>query len=149
MSKRDEFLAAITVFRAASETIIPEQRIGLMQQAVHEFGLSTDEASEILAASGLFVGERTNYLEMLGLSLDEIQKMNDAAIMIRVSASHRNAYSASLRAGGMPRADGKTQEQWRTLLNQARDTLTDPQKRRKYIEKLESSRENRREDKAS
>ena len=38
-----------------------------------------------------------------------------------------------MKAGGRPRADGRTEEQWRTLLNQARDALTDPQKRSVHL----------------
>ena len=138
MSKREEFIATINVFRATSKSITQEQRIGLLKQAVQEFGLTTDEGTAILNASGLIVGDGTNYLEALGLSLDEIHEGSDATIMIRVNSAHKTAYSASLRAGGLPRADGRTQEQWRTLLNHARDTLSDPQNRSQYLEKLGS-----------
>ncbi len=135
MSKREEFIAAINVLRAASQSITPEQRKGLLQQAVQEYGLTVDEGTAILNASGLIVGERINYLEVLGLTLDEIEKKNDADILVLVNEAHRKAYNGSLQAGGLPRADGRTQAQWRTLLNQARDTLTHPHKRRHYLEK--------------
>lgn len=139
MSKREEFIAAINVFRAASNSITQEQRMGLLIQAVQEFGLTADEGTTILNASGLIVGDGINYLDALGLSLEEIQEENDASIMIRVNSAHKTAYRASLRAGGLPRADGRTQEQWRTLLNHARDTLSDPQTRKQYLEKLGSN----------
>lgn len=138
MSKREEFITAVNVFQAASKSITKEQRIGLLKQAVQKFGLTVDEGTAILNASGLIVGEGINYLDALGLSLDQIRESNDASIMILVNSAHRTAYHASLRAGGLPRADGRTQEQWRTLLNQARDTLSDPKNRRLYLEKLNS-----------
>ena len=47
-----------------------------------------------------------------------------------------NSIRTSLNAGGRPRPDGKTEEQWRVLLNQARDTLIDPQKREAHINML-------------
>ena len=50
----------------------------------------------------------------------------------------RKYYAESLRAGGLPRPDGRTQEQWRTVLNQARDTLKDPQKRTEHIASLQT-----------
>ena len=135
MSKREEFIAAINILRAASQSITSEQRKGLLQQAVQEYGLTVEDGTAILNASGLIVGERINYLEVLGLTLDEIEKKNDAEILVLVNGAHRKVYSASLQAGGLPRADGRTQAQWRTLLNQARDTLTHPHKRRHYLEK--------------
>ena len=135
MSKREEFIAAINFLRAASRSITSEQRKGLLQQAVQEYGLTVDEGMEILNASGLIVGEGINYLDVLGLTLDEIENKNDADILVFVVEAHRKAYSGSLQAGGLPRADGRTQAQWRTILNQARDTLTHPHKRRHYIEK--------------
>ncbi len=135
MSKQEEFITAINVLRAASQSITSEQRKGLLQQAVKEYGLTVDEAVEILSASGLIVGQGINYLEGLGLTLHALENKNDAEILVLVNEAHRKAYSASLQAGGLPRADGRTQAQWRTILNQARDTLTHPHKRRHYLEK--------------
>ena len=135
MSKREEFIAAIKVLRDASQSITLEQRKGLLQQAVQVYGLTVDEVTEILNASGLIVGEGINYLDVLGLSLDLIQNKNDAEILVLVDKAHKKVYGASLQAGGLPRADGRTQAQWRTILNQARDTLTHPHKRRHYLEK--------------
>ncbi len=135
MAKREEFITAINVLRGASQTITPEQRTGLLQQAVQEYGLTVDEGTDILNASGLIIGEGINYLDALGLTLDEIENKNDAAILVLVNEAHRKAYSTSLQAGGLPRPDGRTQAQWRTILNQARETLTHPHKRRHYLEK--------------
>ena len=135
MSKRQEFIAAINVLRAASRSITSEQQKGLLQQAVHEYGLTVDEEVEILNATGLIVGEAINYLEVLGLTIDDIENRNDVEILVLVNETHRKAYGASLQAGGLPRADGRSQTQWRTILNQARETLTHPHKRRHYLEK--------------
>ena len=138
MSKREEFISAINILSAASQSITTEQRIGLLQQAVQQYGLSTDDADEILKASGLVVGERVNYFEVLGLSIQELQNQNDTIIAAHVDEAHKKCYSESLRAGGLPRPDGRTQEQWRTVLNQARDTLKDPQKRTEHIATLQT-----------
>ena len=138
MSKRDEFIAAINILSAASQSITTEQRIGLLQQAVQEYGLSTDDADAILKASGLIVGEKINYFEVLGLSLEELQNESDDVIANSVDVAHQQSYNNSLRAGGLPRSDGRTQEQWRTLLNQARDILKDPLKRSEHIETLQT-----------
>ena len=48
MSKRDEFVTIIRTLKAASPTITDKQRIGLLQQAIQNYGLSAQEAAEIL-----------------------------------------------------------------------------------------------------
>ncbi len=133
MSKREEFIAAINIIKAASQTITPELYKGLLQQAVQEHGLTIQEATDIINASGLVVGEKVNYLHVLGLTIAEIENQNEDIIAKRVDAAHNERYTASLRAGGLPRKDGRTQEQWRTLLDCARDTLKDTHKRREHI----------------
>ena len=138
MSKRDEFITIIRTLRAASPTITNKQRIGLLQQATQNYGLSTEEASEILKDLNLVAGEEVNYFDVLGFSIEDIESLNEDAIVNLVEAAHKKRYNASLRAGGRIRSDGKTEEQWRTILNQARDTLKDTQKRRTHIATLET-----------
>ena len=133
MSKREEFITVINTLKALSSTITSEQRKGLLQQAVQQYNLSTDEADKILKGSGLIVGEKINYFEVLGFSLEELQNQSEKTIVPQVDAAHKKQYNESLRAGGLPRSDGRTQEQWRTVLNQARDTLKDPEKRAEHI----------------
>lgn len=137
MSKRNEFITFLDTLKAVSPTITDEQRVGLLRQAVKQYGLSLEDAKSILNGSGLAVGESVNYFEVLGLSITDLQTRPEAAIVAQVDAAHEKCYSASLTAGGLPRPDGKTQAQWRTILNQARDTLKDPQKRREHIAKLQ------------
>ena len=137
MSKREEFIAIVNAFKAASPAITDAQRKGLLRQARQQYGLSFEEARQILKESGLVVGDVMNYFEVLGLSIDELQNETESVISTRVDATHKELYSASLRAGGLPRPDGKTQEQWRTLLNQARDILKDPQQRREHLATLQ------------
>lgn len=72
----------------------------------------------------------------MGLSFSKLKSQSESDVISRVEAAHRKLYTESLRAGGRPRADGRTEEQWRTILNQARDTLTDPQKRSAYLTTL-------------
>ncbi len=139
MSKHDEFRTVVDTLKAASPTISAEQRIGLLRQAVQQHGLSVDEASEILEASGLIIGEKVNYFEILGLSIEDeaLESQSETDIATHVDAAHQQRYNASLRAGGRIRPDGRTEEQWRVLLNHARDTLKDPEKRREHIVNLQ------------
>ena len=138
MRERDAFIDFINRLKAVSPTITDEQRKGLLRQAMQEHQISTAEAAEILKESGLIVGEKENYFEVFGFSIDELQSLSEDAITVHVDAAHKKLYSASLRAGGRPRADGRTEEQWRTLLNQARETLIDPLKRQEYVAILQN-----------
>ncbi len=138
MANRDEFITVVNTLKALSQTITDAQRKALLQQAVQQHGLSIDEADHILKASGLVVGESINYIEVLGLSIAELQNQDENAIAIAIDVAHNKYYTESLRAGGLPRPDGKTQEQWRTVLNQARDTLRDPQKRIEHLATLQT-----------
>ena len=138
MSRRDEFITVIRALRAASPTITDKQHIGLLRQAVQQYGLSLENAKQILKDSGLVIGESVNYFEVLGISVEDIQSLTESVIATRVDTAHKKAYRASLNAGGRIRPDGKTEEQWRTILNQARDTLKDPQKRRTHLATLET-----------
>lgn len=136
MRERQEFISFINRLKTLSPTITEEQYKGLLQQAVQQSGLAADEADELLKTSGLIVGEGVDYFDVLGLPIEELENSSEVIITESVEAAHKKLYSASLRAGGRPRSDGSTEEQWRTLLNQARDTLTDPEKRLLYLSTL-------------
>ena len=138
MSKREEYIAAINIFKAASASITEDQRIGLLQQAVHQYGFSFDEANEILKTSGLIVGQNINYFQVLGLSPVELQNQDESTVAKSIEAAHKNLYGKSLQAGGLPRPDGRTQEQWRTVLNQARDILLNQQRRLEHISTIQN-----------
>ena len=133
MRERNEFVELINTFKTVSPSITDIQRRGLLKQAVQNFGLSVEEASEILKSLGLVVGEAIDYFEVLALSIEEIQVSDEQTIVSIVEAAHAHHYKASLRAGARIRPDGKTEEQWRNILNQARETLIDTQKRREYL----------------
>ena len=141
MSTHDEFVTVVNTLKAASPTISVDQRIGLLRQAVQQHGLSVDEASKILDASGLIIGERVNYFEILGLSMEALQNGSEADIETHVDAAHEQHYNASLRAGGRVRPDGRTEDQWRVLLNDARDTLKDPESRQEHITELQGEKD--------
>ena len=138
MSKREEYISVINTLKELSSTITDEQRKALLQQAVRLHGLFIDEADEILKTPGLVVGESINYFHALGLPIEELQNQPDVTIVSLVEEAHKKSYSASLRAGGLPRPDGRTQEQWRNVLNQARDILKDPQKRTEHITSIQT-----------
>ena len=129
MSNRDEFIDLINEFKRVSPSISDEQRKGLLRRGVQQFGVGFDDAIEILNASGLVIGESIDYYEVLGLSRSDFETRSESDIVNQVRDAHEKLYSASLKAGGRPRADGRTEEQWRTLLNQARDALIDPESR--------------------
>ena len=129
MSNHDEFIDLINEFKTVSPTISDEQRKGLLRRAVQQFGMNIDEAAKILNASGLVIGESIDYFQVLDISRPDIENRSESEIYNQVIAAHKRLYSASLEAGGRPRTDGRTEEQWRTLLNQARDTLIDTEKR--------------------
>ena len=133
MSKREEFIEVVNTFKEVSPSITDIQRRGLLSQAVQNYGLSAEEATEILNTLGLIVGEDINYFEVLELSIEELLNKSVTEIANYVGESHSRLYSVSLRAGGLPRSDGRSQEQWRILLNQARETLIDPIKRDEHI----------------
>ena len=139
MSKREEFITFINELKMVSSTISDEQRKGLLRRAVQQHGISVDEAVEILQSSGLVIGEQVDYFEVLGLSSSELEDRSESDIANRVEAAHNKLYRESLSAGGRVRPDGKSEEQWRTILNQARDTLIDPQKRNQHNVELGSS----------
>ncbi len=129
MSNRGEFIDLINEFKRVSPSISDEQRKGLLRRGVQQFGIGMDDAIEILNASGLVIGESIDYYEVLGLSRAGFETRSESEIVNQVRGAHEKLYSASLKAGGRPRADGRTEEQWRTLLNQARDALIDPESR--------------------
>ena len=133
MTQRDEFISIINTLKNLSSMISIEQRKALMQQAVQQYGLSVDEATDIISASGLEIGESVDYFEVLGLDPSELENRNESEFVCLVEEIHEKMYSASLMAGGRPRTDGRTEEQWRTLLNQARDALIDPRKRSTHL----------------
>ncbi|MYF99404.1 formylglycine-generating enzyme family protein [Candidatus Poribacteria bacterium] len=137
MSKRDEYILFINRLKAVSPTITNEQRKGLLRQATQEYEIAADDAVKILIESGLMVGETENYFAVFGLTYDELQEWQENAIIAQVEAKHKELYATSLKAGGLPRPDGRTQEQWRTVLNQARDVLIDPQKRHEHATMLQ------------
>ena len=137
MSKSDDFIAFISTFKDASPTISDEQRKGFLRLAVEKYGLTFDEATSIFDASGIIIGEIDDLLEIFGLTVTEIKRYNQSEIVDRVESIHRKLYSESLKSGGRPRPDGRTEEQWRRILNQARDTLTDSKKRDKYLSSIQ------------
>ena len=133
MPKREEFIEVINTFKTVSPSITDIQRRGLLKQAVQNYDLSVEEASEILKSLGMIVGEEVNYFEALGVSVEQIQEFDEQTIVKVVESAHDRCYRESLRAGARVRPDGKTEEQWRNILNQARDTLVDTQKRQEYL----------------
>ncbi len=137
MSKREEYIAFINALKTASPIISDEQRKGFVRLGVQQYGLTVDEITEILKTSGIQIGGQIDYFQALGLSISEFENRSEADNVHRVEIAHKKLYAESLKAGGRPRADGKTEEQWRTLLNQARNTLIDPKRRLEHLSTIE------------
>ena len=137
MSKRGEFITIISTLRAISRFITDQQRLGILRQGARKYGLAADDAERILKTFGFAVGERINYFQVLKLSITEIQNQTEAAVEDLVDSAHEKLYRISLQRGNRPRTDGMTEDQWRTILNQARDTLKDTQKRQEHIAMLQ------------
>lgn len=133
MSKRGEFITFISTFRATSKRISEQQRRGILSQGRQKYGLTAGESEGILKDFGFVTGEGIDYLEVLKLSTTEIQNQTETTVGNLVDRAHQKLYQASLNANSRPRADGRTQEQWRTILNEAKETLKDPQKRQEHI----------------
>ncbi len=138
MSKRDDYIAFISEFKTISPTITDEQRKGLLRRAVQQHGISVDDADEILNASGITIGEKIDYFDILGFAIEDLHNQSESDIGPQVDDAHSRLYTASLNAGARVRPDGSTEEQWRALLNQARDILKDAQKRQAHILMLQT-----------
>ena len=78
-----------------------------------------------------------NYFEVLELSIDDIQGKDEATIKKLVNAAHTKQYALTIGAyANVPRSDGLTQAQWQKVLNDAKEMLLAPRKRRKHIADL-------------
>ena len=140
MSKREEYIAFISALRMASPTITDEQRKGFVRLGVQQYGLTVAEATEILRTSGIQIGDHVDYFQMLGLTISDFEDLSEVEIIDRVDSVHQKLYRESLKAGGRPRADGKSEAEWRTVLNHARDTLIDPKRRLEYLSTIEQQK---------
>lgn len=76
-----------------------------------------------------------NYFEVLKLSRDEIEGKDDETIKTLVTNAHTPLYDAALKYTGFGAGDR------RDLLNEAKNTLIDPQRREKYLEGLDNLRQ--------
>lgn len=139
MSKRDEYISFINEIKSIFPTISDGQRKELLRRAVQQYNVSVDEAVDILDASGIAIGEQVDYFQVLRLSISDFENRSESDIVNRIEVAHNKLYGESLKAGGRPRVDGRTEGQWRTLLNEARDVLIDVDKRNAYINRLENS----------
>ena len=137
MKENKEFIEFVNRLKTLSPIITDEQRIGLLRQGIQEYGLTTEEADNILKTSGLIVGEQENHFDILGISIEDIKNLTESDIVTYIKSVHEELYRASLNAGGRPRSDGRTEEEWRKLLNQARDKLIDPDVRWLHIPSVE------------
>lgn len=81
----------------------------------------------------MFKHESMDYFKVLELSPNEICGKDDAAIADLVKKSHARLYREALDSRYATRSDGLSREDWMDILNEARDTLENPQKRQAYL----------------
>lgn len=78
-----------------------------------------------------------NYFEVLGISIDEIQGKDETTVKNLVNDAHAEQYKKTIGSyANVPRSDGLTQAQWQKVLIKAKDTLLDPEARRRHIADL-------------
>ena len=78
-----------------------------------------------------------NYFEVLELSIEALEGQNETDIEKSVREAHTECYSKTIGSyANIPREGGRSNTEWQAVLNQARDTLIDPEKRRAHIEDL-------------
>ena len=78
-----------------------------------------------------------NYFKVLELSPSEIQGQDETTIKEKVEKAHSDLYSKTTGSyANVPRSDGRTQSQWQTILNDAKDILLDPAKREEHLEEV-------------
>lgn len=83
-----------------------------------------------------------NYFEVLEISIDEIKDKDNTTIEPLVNAAHQRLYALTTGSyANVPRPDGRTQAQWQTILNEAKETLIDPLRRNEHIAKLTRDQE--------
>lgn len=133
MSKRDEYIAIIKAAKKATPFFSEDDRIGYLQLAVQDYGISVQEAETILKDFGPTVGEGVNYFEELGLTIEELDNLNDTEIEKLVDDAYQPRYKDALIT-----ASSRSTEK-RNLLIEAKETLTDPQKRQTHIDELRST----------
>ena len=81
-----------------------------------------------------------NHLEVLGLSIDAIEGQDDKAIKKLVEAAWNPLYTATLGGGrNKPNPGGLSAREYQARLNQAKNTLLDPQTREAYLAELRQS----------
>ena len=126
-SRRDAFIAVAYTLKSALGTLTVDQLKSLLQKAEQDYGLIQEEATQILNASGLVVNEIVNYFEVMGLEIEDLQNMSESDIQTLVSNTHSRLYMKSIPSTH-PLEDGG-----RALLDEAKSTLLDRQKRREHI----------------
>ena len=131
MSKRDEFIAEVKGVKSTFSNITDDQRQDIIRKGMRDYGLTRDEAEKILTAHGPKVGPTVNYFDVLGLKIEDIEKLNEAEIEKRVKEAHAEPYD-KLRI-----QSGRTgREERLKRLDEAKAILIDPQKRTEHIAEI-------------
>ena len=131
-SRRDAFIAVIYTLKSVLGTLTDDQLKRLLQKADRDYGLTRKEATQILNASGLIVGKPVNYFQVLGLRIEDIQNQSEETIKTLVDDAQFRLYRKAM--------DDHTDRgvERRKLLNTAKSTLLNPQKRREHLAVLKT-----------
>ena len=126
MSK-STFIVFVHGLKSTLGTLTDDQWKRLLQKAKRSYGLTAEEATQILEDLELKV---INYYEVLGLSVEDLQHKSEADIQTLVQNKYNQLYSKAINS----KASGAV----KNLLIEAKSILKDPQKRREHLAMLQT-----------
>lgn len=121
MSNRD-FMIFVGGLKSTLGNLNGDQWERLLQKAVQDYGLTAEEATQILEDLELKV---INYCEVLGLNIEDLQHKSETEIETLVQNKYNQLYKNAI--------DSKASGAVKNLLIEAKSILKDPQKRREHI----------------
>ena len=132
MSKRDDFIALIKVFKEASSNVTDEIYKGYLNLAKTDYGLTTQEAEAILKDVGLTVGPSVNYFEALKLNINEIKNLSDTKAEEHILQAYDERYAESRKmSSGNPR-----KAELQNRLTKAKIFLIDQGKWKQHLQEI-------------
>lgn len=125
MSKRN-FMIFVSGLKSTLGDLNGDQWKRLLQKAERDYGLTAEEATQILEDLELKV---INYCEVLRLSVEDLQRKSEADIQTLVQNKYNQLYKNAI--------DSKASGAVKNLLIEAKSILKDPQKRREHLAVLQ------------
>lgn len=125
MSKRN-FMIFVSGLKSTLGNLNSDQWKRLLQKAERDYGLTTEEATQILEDLELRV---INYCEVLRLSVEDLQRKSEADIQTLIQDKYNQCYKIAI--------DSKASGAVKNLLIEAKSILKDPQTRREHLAVLQ------------